>query len=256
LPRHWQLLRHFVRQDLAQRYAGQLTGLAWIALAPLLQLALFALVFGHIFQARVPGLDGGSYVAFLALGMWPWFAFSEAVTRAASAVTDHGGLLGKVAVPPEVLIAARVATPFLLHAIGFLLVLGAILVLGTPLHPSALPLVLAAWAVLLVLALGVGMIAAVVQVFVRDLAQLVAYLLTAWMFLSPVLYTREMTPEGMRGWMQVNPVAGIVEAARDPLLFGRFDGLALASAAAVALAVLALAALLFRRVRPHLHDFL
>ena len=48
--------------------------------------ALMLLVFGHIFKARVPGLEGGGYIAFLALGMWPWFAFSEAVTRAASAV--------------------------------------------------------------------------------------------------------------------------------------------------------------------------
>jgi lipopolysaccharide transport system permease protein len=256
LQRRWQLLRHFVRQDLAQRYAGQLTGLAWIALAPLLQLALFALVFGHIFKARVPGLEGGGYVAFLALGMWPWFAFAEAVTRAASAVTDHVGLLNKVAVPPEVLIAARVATPFLLHAIGFVLVLGAIVIFGIPLHAAAVPAVLAAWAVLLLLALGVGTLAAVVQVFVRDLAQLVAYVLTAWMFLSPVLYTRAMTPAGMQGWMQVNPIAGIVESVRDPLLFGQGHAPGLLLAAVTAAAVLALAALLFRRIRPHLHDFL
>jgi lipopolysaccharide transport system permease protein len=256
LPRRWHLLRHFVRQDLAQRYAGQLTGLAWIALAPLLQLALFALVFGHIFKARVPGLEGGGYVAFLALGMWPWFAFAEAVTRAASAVTDHGSLLGKVAVPPEVLVAARVLTPFLLHGIGFGLVLAVLFALGTQLDPVGLLPALAAWMVMLVLALGVGTLAAVLQVFVRDLAQLVAYVLTAWMFLSPVLYTREMAPAGMRGWMQVNPIAGIVESSRDPLLFGRWDGTGLLVALAVALAVAALAALLFRRVRPHLHDFL
>lgn len=254
--RRWQLLRHFVRQDLAQRYAGQLTGVAWIALAPLLQLALFALVFGHIFKARIPGLDGATYIAFLALGMWPWIAFAEAVTRAASAITDHSGLLGKVAVPPEVLIAARVATPFLLHSIGFLIVVGAIVAFGTPLHASAVPLVVAAWFALLLLALACGLLAALVQVFVRDLAQLLAYLLTAWMFLSPVLYTREMTPDGMQGWMRVNPIAGILESARDPLLFGRWDGGALLGATAVALSLLLLATLLFRRVRPHLHDFL
>jgi lipopolysaccharide transport system permease protein len=256
LQRRWHLLRHFVRQDLAQRYAGQLTGLAWIALAPLLQLALFTLVFGYIFKARVPGLEGGGYVAFLALGMWPWFAFSEAVTRAASAVTDHIGLLNKVAVPPEVLIAARVATPFLLHATGFVLVLGAIVALGTPLHFAGLPAVLAAWLVLLLLALAVGTLAAVLQVFVRDLAQLVAYLLTAWMFLSPVLYTREMSPAAMQGWMQVNPIAGIVESAREPLLFGRWDAPGLLVAAIGATVVAAIAIVLFRRVRPHLHDFL
>jgi ABC-type polysaccharide/polyol phosphate export permease len=65
-----------------------------------------------------------------------------------------------------------------------------------------------------------------------------------------------MTPPGMRGWMTVNPIAGIVESARDPLLFGRWDGGPLLGATAIALALLALAVLLFRRVRPHLHDFL
>jgi ABC-type polysaccharide/polyol phosphate export permease len=62
------LLRLFVRQDLRQRFSGNVLGIAWAGLSPLLQLALFALVFVHIFKARVPGLTGSGYVAFLALG--------------------------------------------------------------------------------------------------------------------------------------------------------------------------------------------
>ena len=246
----------FVRQDLAQRYAGNVIGLAWAALGPLLQLALFALVFVHIFGARVPGLGDNGYVAFLALGMWPWFAFAEGVGRAAGALTEQAGLLGKVAVPPAVLIAARATTPFLLHLAGFVLVLAALPLLGVALDWRFLPVALLAWLPMYALALGVGTLAAMTQVFVRDLGQLIGYLLSAWLFLSPILYTREMAPAALAPWFSINPVAGWVENIREPLLFGRvLPGPAAASLISTA-AVALLAWLVYRRLRAHVEDFL
>lgn len=246
----------FVRQDLTQRYAGNVIGLAWVALGPLLQLALFALVYVHIFKARVPGLQGNGYVAFLALGMWPWIAFAEGVSRAASSLVEQSGLLGKVAVPPVVLIAARASTPFVLHFGGFLLVLGVMPLMGVALYWQWLPVALLAWLPMYALALTVGTVAAMTQVFVRDLGQLIAYLLPAWMFLSPVLYSREMAPPGMAGWLSINPVAGWVENIRDPLLFDRGGPWPALAALAGTLVLGALAALLYRRLRPHVEDFL
>jgi lipopolysaccharide transport system permease protein len=251
-----RLFRLFVRQDLTQRFAGNVIGLAWVALGPLLQLALFALVFVHIFKARVPGLEGNGYVAFLALGMWPWIAFAEGVSRASGALVEQAGLLGKVAVPPAVLIAARASTPFVLHAGGFLLVLAALPLMGVTLHWAWLPVALLAWLPMYLLALAVGTIAAMTQVFVRDLGQLIAYLLPAWMFLSPVLYPREMAPAGMAGWFSLNPVAGWVENIREPLLYGRAHPWPALCALLGTLVLAALAALLYRRLRPHVEDFL
>lgn len=246
----------FVRQDLAQRYAGNVIGLAWAALGPLLQLALFALVFVHIFKARVPGLEGNGYVAFLALGMWPWFAFAESVARASGALVEQAGLLGKVAVPPAVLIAARATTPFLIHFAGFLLVLAAMPLLGVALDWRFLPVALAAWAPLYALALGIGMLAATTQVFVKDLAQLIGYLLSAWLFLSPILYPRELAPEFLATWFAINPVTGWIENIRDALLFGRAEPAAALASLAGTATVAALAAGVYRRLRPHLEDFL
>lgn len=251
-----RLVRLFVRQDLVQRFAGNVIGLAWVALGPLLQLALFALVFVHIFKARVPGLEGNGYVAFLALAMWPWFAFAEGVGRAAGALTEQAGLLRKVAVPPFVLIAARTTTPFLLHLGGFVLVLLAMPLMGVALDWRWLPVALLAWLPMYALALGVGTLAAVTQVFVRDLGQLIGYLLTAWMFLSPILYPREMAPAALSAWYSINPVAGWVENIRDPLLAGVVHPAgALASLAGTAVVAL-LAAAAYRRLRPHVEDFL
>src|SRR5690606_25453159 len=86
------LTLRFLRLDLAARFQGNVAGAAWTVLAPLLQLAVFFLVFVHIFGQRVPGLSGTGVVAFLALGFWPWFAFSEAIARATTALPDHAGL--------------------------------------------------------------------------------------------------------------------------------------------------------------------
>jgi len=246
----------FVRQDLAQRYAGNVIGLAWAALGPLLQLALFALVFVHIFKARVPGLEGNGYVAFLALGMWPWFAFAESVGRASGALVEQAGLLGKVAVPPAVLIAARATTPFLIHFAGFVLVLAALPLLGVQLDWRFLPLSLLAWLPMYALALGVGALAATTQVFVKDLAQLIGYLLSAWLFLSPILYPREMAPDFLSAWFAINPVTGWVENIREPLLFGRVLPDSAWTSLVGTLVLAALAALVYRRLRPHLEDFL
>ena len=250
------MLLYFARQDLAQRFTGNALGVAWAVLAPLLQLALFAFVFSVIFKARVPGLDGMGYVAFLSLAMWPWFAFAEAVARATTALTEQSALLGKVAVSPVVLVAARVLTAFALHGVGFVLVLAVLTGLQAGVSPLYLPAVLPAWSGLLLLAFGAGLLLALGNVFVRDLQQIVAYLLPALMFLSPILYPVAFAPAAMAWWWRMNPIAGYVEAVRDPLLFRQLDGTLPLAAFAITAVFLALAWLLYRRLRAHVVDFL
>ena len=250
------MLVYFARQDLVQRFTGNALGFAWALLGPLAQLALFALVFVHIFKSRLPGDVGYSYVAFLSLGMWPWFAFSEAVSRGTTTFTEHAGLLTKVAVPPWVLVAARVANAFLLHGLGFLLIAAVLRLTGQPLALQWLAAGLPSWAGLLVCAYACALGLAVLNVFARDLQQIVQYVLSASMFLSPILYSREMAPAAFANWLELNPLTGYVEAIRTPLLDAAptmsFPFLALA----ISLALLALAAYAYRRVRPHLVEFL
>ncbi|MEO8162078.1 MAG: hypothetical protein ABI588_11730, partial [Arenimonas sp.] len=69
------------------RYAGSVTGLAWTLLHPLAQLGIFAYVFSQVFRVGVPpGYPGVTYVAFVAVALWPWIMFSEGMTRAMGSV--------------------------------------------------------------------------------------------------------------------------------------------------------------------------
>src|SRR5579859_7648504 len=97
-----QLALHFVRRDIRNRYLGSFSGGAWALLQPLIQLAVYGFVFVYVFKARPPGADASGYVPFLALGLWPWIAFSEALTRSATAIQDNAALIGKIALPRPV----------------------------------------------------------------------------------------------------------------------------------------------------------
>ena len=93
----WNLVRRQVRQD----YLENITGFAWLFIQPLMLLAVYAFVFTHIFQARIPNADQFGFVPYLAVAFWPWTAFSESVIRASGAITAHAALIGKVAFSSE-----------------------------------------------------------------------------------------------------------------------------------------------------------
>lgn len=250
------MIAFFTRQDLVQRFIGNGLGFGWAIIAPLAQMALFSLIFVHIFKARLTGVEGVSFIAFLALGMWPYFAFSEAVSRGMTTFTDQATLLSKVAVSPWHLLVARVNGAFLVHGTGFVLVLLVLVFTGEPVVPQRVWAILPSWLGLYGLALGCGLLFAVGNVFVRDLKEIVTYLLSAALFLSPIMYASTMAPAFLQPWLRLNPLTGFVEGIRDVLL--GVDGVAVLPWLSWTLTLLlgALAVFCYRRVRPHLIEFL
>ena len=250
------MLGFLIRQDLRQRFSGNVLGTAWAVLSPLLQLAVFALVFAQIFKARVPGLDERGYVMFLALGMWPWLAFSEGIARGMTALTDQAGLLNKVAVSAWDVVAARVFAAFIVHGVGFLVVVPVLWLWQGTLALAYWPLTLAAWVGMLALALALAQILAICHVFARDTQTIAGYFLTAWMFLTPILYDSSLLPEWLRAVMAFNPMAGMIAGIRDPLLWKNAAAAWPWPSLLMALIALGLAALMARRFRGHVREFL
>jgi lipopolysaccharide transport system permease protein len=251
------LTTHFVRREIRNRYLGSFSGGLWALIQPLIQLAVYGFVWIYVFRMRIPGGDNApGIVAFLALGVWPWNAFAEAVVRATTAVQDNAALIGKVALPREELVFSSVASSFLLHALGFCAILLVFWLYGTPLRGLGVPLAAALFLQLFVLALGFALLFAAIQVFVRDLGQTLAQLMPLWMFAGPVLYPRDYLPERFRGWLDYNPFTFYPEALRETLLGYGSTGTPWIVAGVIALALLALGYGVFRRLSPHFEDFL
>ncbi|QOC23055.1 ABC transporter permease [Wenzhouxiangella sp. AB-CW3] len=251
------MLGQLIWRDIRSRFIGSASGWIWLILTPLLLLAVYGFVFGVIFRARVPdGLDI-PFVAWLAVALWPWLAFSEGVLRGSRAILEHSALISKVAIRRELLVVSSVTSAFLLHLAGYLVVLVALQLTGTPVHFAGLPTVALTLLTLYLFALGLGLGLAAVQVFLRDLEQALPTLFMFWFFLTPILYAPEMLPERFSGWLDLNPMTWWMTQVRGPLLWGELlPGMALLALGAAGLLALYLGWRLFRRLSPYFEDFL
>jgi lipopolysaccharide transport system permease protein len=253
----FSLAGHFIRRELKERYRGSFTGFGWALSQPLLQLAIYAFVFVQVFKARVPGAGAPGYVPFLVVAMWPWVALSEAIFRSTTALQDNSALIGKVALPREILVLAPSCASFLLHMAGFVAILTVLALSGQGVRLAMLPLALLLYVPMFAYAFGIALICASLQVFVRDLVQILAQLLTLMMFAAPIFYDRTLLPERYQGLLDLNPFTFYVEAFRSLLLgYGEFPWRGLVISVATAALILALGHWLFRRLDPHFEDFL
>ena len=253
VPIFLQLVSRSIRTD----YLENITGFAWLVLQPLLMLAVYAFVFTTLFQARVPESEGIGFVPFLAVAFWPWTAFAEAILKASSTITANAALIGKVAFPSELLPLSTVAATFSMHMIGYLAVLLILALSGTEIRwlglLAAIPLLL----LLLVFAAGLALLVSALQVFIRDMVQILPPLMTFWFFTTPILYSAAMLPEHIAVIFQWNPASWFVMRLRESLLTS-YSGPMLMDIVVPVLSVLTLVFGLwfFRRLRGHFEDFL
>jgi lipopolysaccharide transport system permease protein len=251
------LTLRFFRRELRNRFAGAFTGGLWALLQPLFQLAIYAFVFVQILKQKIPGADAPGFVPFLVTALWPWTAFAEALTRATTVVQDNAALIGKVALPREVLVVATVASSFAIHIAGFVAILLVMRLFGVPISMVGLVPALLLFVPLFALTLGLSLILASIQVFVRDLAQALPQIMMLLMFATPIFFDRSQMPDYVRGVVQLHPFTFYAEAFRALLLHhGTIDVAQVAIALVVAAVMLLAGHALFRRLDPHFEDFL
>jgi lipopolysaccharide transport system permease protein len=249
------LLRTLVRRDFQGRYAGTAFGPLWSLATPLVHLALFTFVFSIVIGVRGdPRWPDVPFGLLLFAGMLPWLAINEAVTRSATAITDNAHLVRKAHFPAAALIGSIVLAA-LLHAAIAAGVLIVAVALWRPGALTGLPLLAIVVPLQLLLTLGLGLLAASINTFVRDAGHLVSVALGVWFYLTPIVYPPELVPAAWRGWLSINPLTPLVDLYRQAFLGGPLrwpDGL-LALALLAPLIYLA-GHQLFQRLTPHFAD--
>jgi ABC-type polysaccharide/polyol phosphate export permease len=248
------LWRNFFSREVRQRYLGSVTGLAWALVHPLALLAVYHFVFTKIF--RVGNFGSGSFLAFVAVALWPWLAAQEALQRGVTSLASYAGLIRKAAFPHEAIIYASVAATFALQFAGYLVVLVVLAVLGEPIRLEGLLLAVPLWLVLMLAVSGLALALASLQVFVRDVEHVLMPVLMMLMYLTPILYPLTVVPGNFRPWVAANPVSWLVTRMRDALLEGQIaPQWSDAVAVAIALALFAGGLWMFRRLSPYFEDF-
>jgi lipopolysaccharide transport system permease protein len=205
-------------------------------------------VLSVVMSAKLPGLEGTyAYPLFLTAGILAWSLFVEVVSRCLNLFIENGNLLKKMVFPRLALPLIVSGSALLNNLVLFVAVLVIFAVLG---HVPGwqilwLPLLTV---LLLGLALGLGMALGMLNVFIRDIGQLVTIALQFGFWLTPIVYSIELLPENARQLLYLNPLTAVVQAYQAVLVYGRAPDLQLLIYPAVcALVALLLATFLYRR---------
>ena len=249
------LLSELLRRDLAARYGGSFAGPLWAVLNPAVFCALNAFVFAYVIRIPPPAGFQGGYVEFLLAGLLPWLGVQEAVMRATVSVTDQAHLVKKLRFPIHLLTASAVGAALFVQLVGLGALTGFLLVTGR--GSVNVGLLVAAFAFECLLLAGPTLILASLNVFFRDLAQLLPPFLMVTFYLSPIIYPESMVPRVAAPFLVFNPLRDLLALFR-AALFGAplppFGRLAIWSAL---LAVVGFVGVrLFRRCRPSFADLL
>ena len=249
-----RLVAELAKRDFKARYAGSTLGAAWSVLEPLVQFGLYLTVFGFFLGMRLESKAGvGNFGLYLISGLVPFAAFQESVTRATGLVRERAQLVRHVNVPLEVLLAGTLVAVFARSGIAFALV--AVVALGFGgVTLAGLPWLAGGVAVLAVGVFGLALALVVAGAFLPDLAQVVGTATTVLFFLTPIVYPASAVPRRLVGWMAYNPLWGVVRCFRAGLTVEPPDAASLATAAVVALVLLALGASLFEKRRREVPD--
>lgn len=243
--------------DFRNRVLRSRLGFFWIIIGPLSQVFIYAFVLSNLMSARLPGIDSSfSYAIYLMSGFQAWLLFSEIITRSITVFIDNGNVLKKISFPRTILPIVIVSTSVITNLIFLALILITFLIVGFPIGWNIL------WLPVLMLinvafASGIGLIAGVLNVFMRDIGQLTPIAMQFLFWFTPVVYTITILPEAFQKLVMLNPLYWIVDGYHRVMVYNEapLNGPLLAIALA-SLAILGLAFWLFRQASPEMVDAL
>ncbi len=212
--RYRELIWALALKELKIRYKRSVLGFAWALLNPALLMLVMTLVFSTIMRFAIP-----HYAIFLLSVLLPWTFFAQSLSYAVEAIVTNGDLIKKIAVPKLVFPMAALVS----NIINLLLSLIPLAIL-VPLmrHPFYwtwiyLPVPLVALAIF---TLGMTFFFAVANVFYRDVAHILQILLSAWFYLTPIIYPLDAIPARYHWFFKMNPIIYVINGFRLSVYYG------------------------------------
>jgi lipopolysaccharide transport system permease protein len=213
--RNGPLILHMTVRELRDRYVGQMLGTLWAVCTPLLTMATYVFAFTFIFRQRL-GIDdpGQGYTAYVLSGLVPWLAMADVLSRGPVAVSGSASLVKQIVFPAEVLpLKVTLASlPQLLVGLAVVLVVSA---MAGHLRWHAIVLLPAALLLFVLTMAGLSYVLAAIGVFVKDVKEIITFLVSIGLFLHPILYPPALTPHWLVPVFQASPASHIVWCFRD-----------------------------------------
>lgn len=209
-----EMIFSLVRRELRGRYKGSVLGFLWTFINPLLQLAVYTIVFSVILKNSIE-----KYYIYLFVALVPWMFFSACITSGSHCVIAQKDMVRKIYFPRAVLPISFVTSQFVNMLFSFIIIFIILIVSGVGINLKAivaLPLVMVSE---YVVALGITMLTAGLTVYFRDLEYILSIISMLWMYMSPIIYGVDRIPEQYLPIFYLNPLTPILVSYREILYY-------------------------------------
>lgn len=203
-----ELLKSNVKKEVRGKYKKSFFGILWSFLNPLLQIAIYALIFPIILKNTQD-----NYVIFLCVALIPWTFFTMTVVQSSSTIIVNGNIIKKVYFPREILPISTTTS----NAVNFLISTVIILLfvffsgIGFSWYIIFFPLV---FIVQYFLLLGISFLVSSITVYFRDLEHFIGIFLQLLFYATPIVYATSTVPKNFQFIMKLNPMSHVIEGYR------------------------------------------
>jgi ABC-type polysaccharide/polyol phosphate export permease len=214
LIRYRYLLRLLTVKSIQSRYKRSVLGLLWTFLNPLLTMTVLTIAFSNIFKSTLV-----NYPVYILSGIIFWTFFSQSTTMAINSTVWGSNLMKRIYVPRTIFPAMAIGHGLVNMGLSFIPLTVIMLVLRHPFTPALLFLPVAAL-ITAMFALGIGLLVATLAVFFTDVAEMYQVLLSAWFYLTAVVYPVSILPQPILTYVHLNPIYTLLVLFRDPIYLG------------------------------------
>ena len=246
-----------IKTEFISRFARSKLGGFWMVLHPLAQVLVYALILSQIMTAKLPGVASQyAYPIYILSGMVAWTLFSEILGRFLSIFIDNANLIKKMSFPKLALPLITIGSALINFLFLFMMMFIVFAFLGhIPYHALQwLPLLIL---IIVALAVGIGLFLGTLNVFMRDIGQVMNIVLQFWFWLTPIVYMTSIIPEKYHWLLMLNPMTGLVMGFQSILVYDKAPDLSiLLYPTILALVMLVFSLVIFKKANEEMADVL
>lgn len=209
------LLYYLVKSGLKAEHRNSYLGYFWWLLDPLLNVLVF-----YFLVVIILGRGGPDYPLFLVIGLVVWRLFSTSINSSSRSILRYSSIINQVYLPKALFPVAFTMTQLFNFAFGLIVIAIFLAIYGV--MPGwevlYLPVILLVQVTFL---LALGLVLAFITIFVRDIENIMSYVTRVFFYASPIIWEGGRLPDEYSFFVDVNPIAIIVTAYRDILMYGK-----------------------------------
>lgn len=208
-----------IRNEFKTRFLRSRLGGLWMIINPLAQVTIYAVILSGILSAKLPGIESKyAYAIYLVAGILGWTLFSEIISRCLVIFIENGNLMKKMQFPRITLPIIAIGSSLLNYSLLFLSIIFIYIIIQ---HTISIKIlwILPITIVLVFLSVGIGLILGILNVFIRDIGQIVPIFLQLGFWFTPIVYPIQIIPEKLQYIIHFNPMYHIISAYHEVLIF-------------------------------------